>query len=521
MKLVRVALCLALIVSALAANAAPALSSIQKNVNIAGKLWADDPVRAQTMLREAFASAIAWTKDEYKASVREQGLYAAITCFSPALVEEVAVAAETYVKLFPSGRYLKKVNIYRAMAEYARGNYQAVNTALDSAATSKGKFSYPEQTQAMSGYVLTGSHRSAEKFIEGQRLQRPSSALTKDLRRFHSGNRMIDGLLNRVAKGQISGEKAARLLDAALDTAYFAKRAPEAALTAIAVKDSLAPYYNPIRTEWCSLSRVVKHASSPQMRLKKLTEFIANFPQASKAELYKVLLDLRYLYLYEFGDPAAAAEMLVQMKTLKGFENLAEIEEIVSAFNQKSLLTSEGYASLQKLFALRALLPYDNGHLPVITFDYTQFLLAIGDMVHGQNSRIRNINAQGWNGLSANILYYGAVGAKDKAYEYYLKSKDQLAPQMSKMVEDMLFPLYLPTIAKDRMFMAGLLAVPTLPDLGTDLLVEAISGQPRMRRAEHGFAVLSDVYNRHLAYSEAQAVWKILSDNYPNSIWLK
>ena len=89
------------------------------------------------------------------------------------------------------------------------------------------------------------------------------------------------------------------------------------------------------------------------------------------------------------------------------------------------------------------------------------------------------------------------------------------------MLEDLMFPLYLPSIQKDRMFMAGLIAVPTLPDLGTDLLIDAISGQPRMRQAEHGFAVLSDVYNRHLAYAEAQAVWKILSDNYPDSVWLK
>lgn len=521
MKLVRITLCFVLMVSALAANAAPALSSIQKNINVASKLWADDPVRAQTMLREAFALAIAWTKDEHKASVREQGLYYAVTCFSPALVEEVAVAAETYVKLFPTGRYLKKVNIYRAMAEYARNNYQAVNASLAAAAASKGKLSYTEQTQAMSGYILTAHHRSAERFIEGQRLQKPSAALTKDLRRFHSGNRMIDGLLNRVATGQISADKAAQLLDKALDTAYFAKRAPEAALTAIAVKDSQAPYFNPVKTEWCSLNRVVKHATSPQLRLKKLTGFITNFPQASNAELYKALLDLRYLYLYEFRDSAAAAEMLVQMKSLKGFEKLATIEDIVSEFNQRSLLTSEGYASVQKLFGLRALFPYDNGHLPVITLDYLQFLLAIGDMIHGQNSNVRNIKAQGWNDLSADMLYNAAVGAKEKAYESYLQSKDKLAPQVSKMVEDMLFPLYLPAIAKDRTFMAGLLAVPTLPDLGTDLLVDAISGQPRMRSAEHGFAVLSDVYNRHLAYSEAQAVWKILSDKFPNSIWLK
>ena len=521
MKCLRIALCFALIVTALSVNAAPSLSSIQKNIKAAGKLWVNDPARAQAMLREAFASAIAWTKDEYKASVREEGFFHAVTCFSPELVEEVALAAETYTKVFPNGRYLKKVNLYRAMAEYARGNYEAVATALNAAAAAKGKFVYPEQTLAMSGYLSTGHHRSAERFIEGQRLQRPSSALTKDLRRFHSGNRMIDGLLNRVATGKISGEKAAQLIDQALDSAYFAKRAPEAALTSIAIKDSQAPYYNPIRTEWCSLSRVVKHASAPQMRLEKLTELVGNYPEATNAELYKALLDLRYLYIYEFRDLVAAEEMLVQMKSLRGFEQLAEIEAIVSAFNQRSLMTEAGYVSLQKLAKLGHLFPYDNGHLPVISLSYIQFLLAIGDMIHGQSSQIRTINAQGWKGLPAEMLYNAAVGAKEKAYEAYLQIKEQQTPQMNKMVEDLLFPLYLPSVAKDRIFMAGLLAVPTLSDLGTDLLVDAISGQPRMRKAEHGFAVLSDVYSTHLAYSEAQAVWKLLSERYPDSIWLK
>jgi len=299
MKYLRIALCFALIMATVSINAAPALSSIQKNITAAGKLWVSDPGKAQAMLRDAFASAIAWTKDEYKPAVREEGFYKAISCFSPELVEEVALAAETYVKVFPNGRYLKKVNLYRAMAEYARGNYEAVSSSLDAAAAAKGKFAYPEQTQTLSGYVSTGHHRSAERFIEGQRLQKLSSALTKDLRRFHSGNRMVDGLLNRVAAGKISGDKAVELLDSALDSAYFAKRAPEAALTSLAVKDAMAPYYNPIRTEWCSLSRVVKHAASPQMRLNKLSEFIRNYPQASNAELYKALLDLRYLYLSE------------------------------------------------------------------------------------------------------------------------------------------------------------------------------------------------------------------------------
>ncbi len=54
-----------------------------------------------------------------------------------------------------------------------------------------------------------------------------------------------------------------------------------------------------------------------------------------------------------------------------------------------------------------------------------------------------------------------------------------------------------------------------------DLINESLTSEPRVLKPEHALACLSDVYVRHNAHNEAQKVLKILSDYYPNSVWLK
>ncbi|NCB38028.1 MAG: hypothetical protein EOM80_04595 [Erysipelotrichia bacterium] len=520
MKCLRLVLCILLVFACITATEASGLASIQGKINSASKLWETDAVKAQAILREAFSGAIAWTKAEYVDSVREQGFLAAVSCLSPELIDEVALAADTYLKVFPTGRYAKKINIYRAMAAYAVKDYATAESSLNLAARA-GSLSYREQSYVMSGFLASGKHRTAEKFIEGQRITRPSGKLTKDLKRLHSGNRLVEGLLNRFAAGKISGQKAAELLDSAVKSAWFAKRAPEAALNVITLRDNQAPFYNSIVTEWCSLERVVKHASSPQLRLKKLQEFVAGFPEAQPEEMFKALIDLRYLYIYEFNDLEAAKEVMATLKSIDALAEKAEVEEIVSAFNPQKIATEAGFSDLKRLLELSYYLPYDNGHLPVVTVDHVEYMLALSDMALNRNSTIRNIQRNGWKNLPVDMLYSAAIGDKSHAWEIYQSIKSANTAQVNKMLEDLLMPLYMPVKAKDRLFLAGLAAVEIFPDLGTDLLIDAVSGQPRMFKAEHGLAVIADVYSHHMAISEAQHVWKLLADSYPDSVWLK
>lgn len=520
MKFLRIALCVSLVFACNYLMAAPGLGAIQKKIANATGRWENDAPGAQASLREAFADAITWTNAEYVDSVREQGFYTAITCCSPELIDEVAVAADTYLKLFPKGKHVKKVNLYRSMTAWAIKDYAAAQEAIN-AAIKAGKLTYQEQTYVLASGLSLNKHRSAEHFIEGQKIKRPSGKLTRDLKRFHSGNRLVEGLLNRVAEGKISGMKAVELLDNAVKTAWFAKRAPEAALNVISLKDGQEPYFNSVVTEWCGLERVVKHASSPQLRLLKLEEFVRGFPEAKADELFKAFIDLRYLNIYEFNDADAAKKAMASLKGIPELAEKAEIEEIVSGFTPEKIITEQGRADLQRLLKLAIYLPYDNGNLPVVSQNYLEFMLAISDMVLGESSKIKNFTQNGWKNLSLEMLYDIAVDKKDRAYEIYTNVNASQTPQINQMIEDLLMPLYMPLKPKERLFLAGLAAVEKFPDLGTDLLINSVTGQPRMFKAEHGLAVISDVYNNHMAFAEAQSVWNLLSRLFPDSVWLK
>lgn len=520
MKYLRILLCLALAFACSNLSAAPSLEKTQKKIASAEKLWDSDAQKAQSLLKEAFSEAISWTSAEYVENVREKGFFTAITCLSPELVDEVTVAADTYLKVFPKGRYLKKVHLYRAMAAWAVKDSERAQQALNEAAGS-GRLSYPEQSMIMAGYLADNRHRTAEKFIEGQKISRPSARLTRDLKRFHAGNRLVEGLLNRYRDGKITSDRAVVMLEDAVNRAWFAKRAPEAALNVIAIKDSQEPHFNSIITEWCGLERVVKHGSSPQIRLVKLEKFIDSFPEAAAEERFKAIVDLIYLHQNEFRNPEEAARYRQMLSGLKGVAEKVELENLISTLTPARLATEQANADLQRILELKAFLPYDNGNLPVVNQNYIEFMLAISDMIIGRASRIEKLDFAGWGKLPADLLYSIATNKKDKAWEILNILKPSLNVQTVKLVEDFLMPMYLNTKPKDRVFLAGLAAVEQFPDLGTDLIIEAISGSRRIYKAEHGLAVLADVYRRHMAFAEAQSVWNILKKLYPDSIWLK
>lgn len=523
MKYLRFFVLVALLFSvAVSASAATSLVGVQKRIYQAAQMWDKDPAQAQSRLKGAFADAITFTRPEFIDPLREKGFYLAVSCYSPELVSETMLAADTYLKIFPKGKYVGKVNLFKAMAAFAAGDEAAAVAALEKAQNHLGKsMKYSEQTLFMNGYVSAGYHRSAEKFIEGQRLVKPSAKLTRDLRKFHRGNRKVENALKKLEEGKISGLAAAELLEKELQGSYFAKKAPEAALTAAAIKDHQRLAYNPVALEWCGLKRAVKHSSSPQLREKKYKDFLDSYPQAAPAETYTALQNLRNIYLYEMRDKILARKVLETMKRVPGFEERAEVEEIFCDFTSADVITEPGLNFLKKLFESQTLVPYDNGALPVLDRSHLEFLLMISEMALGRGSRLKGEDFTGWGGLPLSMLYAAATDNKDRAWEIFSQRKPALSPQVDRMLEDLIFPLYLPVPVGERYFLAGLAAVEKLPDLGTDLLIKAISGEPRMFRVEHGLAVLADVYNRHLAYGEAQKVWNLLAKINPDSVWLK
>jgi hypothetical protein len=520
MKYLRLIAFVMIVLTGGSAFAAPSLDAVKKNINKAGKLWENDAEKAQKLLDQAFADAISWTRPDFVDSVREQGFYQAVSCCCPELADEVVLAAETYLKTFPQGKHRRNVNLFLAMAAYSLNDFSKAEKALNEAAAA-GRLGYSQQSFVLSGYFAGGKHRTAEHFIEGQQLVNPSARLKKDLRRFHSGNRLIEGLLKKVASGKIQANDAVISLDTALQNSWFAKKAPEAALVSLGIRDKQAPFYNSLRTSWFDLERVVKHGTSPQLRQKKLEAFIADFPQASADERFKAMVELYYLYRLEFRDSEKAEKLMSEISGTADFGGRAEIESIINRLDVPSLRNESGFADLKRLRELAWLLPYDNGIMPVITMDKVVYLSAIADMIQDKASQLPELNMSGWKNLPVSVLYAAATGQKEKARELFAAVEKSFIPQIGRLFSDTVYPLYKPVRKHERLFLAGLASIEALPDLGVDLVNEAIEGRPRMLKAEHGLAVLADVYNRHMAYAEAQKVWNLLTEFYPDSVWLK
>lgn len=521
MKFLRIVLVLVLVLASTGIYAAPGLNSIKKSIAAAGQLWEKDAQKAQSLLKQAFADAITWTADKYVDSVREQALFLAISCLSPELNSEVKLAAQNYLQIFPAGRNRKKVNLFLAMAAFADNDMVLAENAMNAAVKASGNLNYSEQTFILSGHFAGNQHRTAEHFIEGQAVSKPSARLKKDLRRFHVGNRLAEKTLLDVAEGRLTPETALAALDKIVSDSWFAKKAPDAALKAIEIRDNQPLAYDSKRTFWCGLERTVRHSSSPQIRLKKLEEFLQRFPQAESEKRFKALVDLYYVYLLEFRDTDNALLIKKQISNIESMKHAALIEDIIGRVNQEALRTEQGHADLKKLLDLKQFLPYDNGVMPVVTEEFVTYLLSLADMIQNKNSNLSNFAHPGWNKVPAEIFYHAAVGSKEHSWKMFSAIAEKLTQQIRKMYVDVVFPLYKPLSPKERIFLAGLAAVEMLPDLGTSLLLEAVTGIPRMYRAEHGLAVLADVYNKQRAHAEAQKVWKTLADLYPQSVWLK
>jgi hypothetical protein len=499
--------------------AQPSLYKVNKKITRASKLWTKNQKQAQNLLKDAFAAAIAWTRPEYLDSVREKAFYYAVSCYSPDLHEEAILAANTSLKIFPKGRYVSDIYIYKAIAAFAEGDKKVAYKAIE--LLSNKRLGYQKQTTLFNGYIDSNHYRSGERFIESQRLKRPSSKLIKDLRRFHKGNARVEKLLAQVESNLLTGKEAADKIDAILFNNYFAKKAPDAALKSLEIKDTRKKAYNPVVLEWCGLERVVKHSASPQLREKKLCEFLSEFPQASAEQTYEVLQKLRNIYLYEMKNRQKAGLMLAKMKALKGFKNKAEFEEFVCNLDIENIIKPEINTYLSEVYFESNLLPYDNHALPVIDADQIALMLAVSNMALGKNSDLPVEKYKAWADLPVDMLYYAAVDRKDRAWEAYSGIKSSLTPQLVKLVEDCIMPLYLPVEDGERRFLAGLVAAKRFPGLATDLIMLSLTGKPSMYKSEHGLAVLSDLYNQHLAHSEAQKVWNQIHSIYPDSIWLK
>ena len=273
--------------------------------------------------------------------------------------------------------------------------------------------------------------------------------------------------------------------------------------------------------EWCGLKRIIRSQVTDSTKMKNANAILQNKKKFSKDAIFKAVMDLRYTYKYSIKDIQKADEVLSHLDSIPELKDKAEAERLFSSMTESSILNDDFYTRLYHLRSQTNVFPYDNGYMPVITKDRASFILSVKEMIDGKGSQNESVNVKCWKEIPSDILYLIATDKRENAYKSYLHIKDKLEPSSNKLIEDFLYPLYMPVKPANRKFLAGIYAVEEFPNLGMDLINDSLTSSPRVLKPEHALACLTDVYSRHNAYNEAQKVLKILSDYYPNSLWLK
>ncbi len=274
-------------------------------------------------------------------------------------------------------------------------------------------------------------------------------------------------------------------------------------------------------SEWCGLTKIIKSDEACFSKMKKAREILSNKSIHSNNEIFNAAMDLRYIYLYGFKDLDKANDVLSYLENIPELKNKVTAEKLFSSFKSEDLLTDEFYDSLYNLIGKEGVFPYDNGYMPVITKEHASSMLAIREMVDGKGKQNDKSFCKAWKDIPSDVIYLIATDQRENAYKIYQSNKSSYDSKTIKLVEDFLYPLYTPVKKANRKFLAGVFCVEIFPGLGMDLINEALSDSPRVTKAEHALACLSDVYARHNAYDEAQKVLKLLKEYYPESIWLK
>lgn len=267
---------------------------------------------------------------------------------------------------------------------------------------------------------------------------------------------------------------------------------------------------NRIITEWCGLERIVDLNNN----------LIANSTDAND-KLYKTVMKLRYNCIYGLKDREQADKALNLLEETPELANKLKAEKIISSLTSENFISDKSYEKLLELKNLKNVLPYDNGYLPVVTVDKINEMIAVRQMIDGRGTVGNGLKMKCWKGIPSSLLFKLATDQKNEAMNDFQNVKANLESPVAKLISDFMQPLYMRANVPDRKFLAGLICSEDFPNLSMKLINESLTSEPRLSKPEHALASLSDLYNKHNAYGEAQQVWKLLTELYPDSIWLK
>jgi hypothetical protein len=279
------------------------------------------------------------------------------------------------------------------------------------------------------------------------------------------------------------------------------------------------PAYDYYHTEWCGLERIKRVGESVDSRLRGYEAELAQ-KGLSEARLFQILVAMKYIYKYEHKSETDYLAMESWLEKLACTYAPARFELLFSRLQTADLLTLEGNGRLRELLAFDGLFPYDNGYLPKATKEYITFMAIISDMATGQKSDLTvPAGYFGFRGMPLGMLYDFAFDRRERGYTAFLGFKEPAL--LREMLGSVLEPMYMPVRPTERQFLAGLAASEVFSSVATELFLNCLTKEPRLRSVEHGLGVLASHYMSIGAYDEAVSVAESLAKFYPRSGWLR
>ncbi|NLI75637.1 MAG: hypothetical protein GX442_04240 [Candidatus Riflebacteria bacterium] len=507
----------------------PSAGQIERNIRKAVEMTFSHPDESARLFEASLRQALDLGRPKASKYTQELSLALACKCLHPSLFPEVRVVADAYLEKYPQGRFRKQVMVQKALLEYAEGRTQEAEQLLTAAAPLfKGQELNKLRTLQMNGLFQVGKYQSGGAVLDQWHTQQANRTTRRNVKRWAREDKQVVTALAKSQEGDLDAFGAARHLREAVETGYFTRQAPEAALGEIQAKDAQAPRHHGQDVTWLGMTRTAWHSLPAFVRAEKYRRLLADFPEADPVLRGNVLLKLWLVNRYELDRPTEADRCLARLAEVPSFEGIARLEKALYELTVTPLTSDEGQALVRKIDEHKALFPYDNDLLPVITPDFTNELRLLTELLAGNTDRLgerlgRFTSTWKFHTIPVDLFYQVAVDRRLEAWRAYKDALPAMAARDRRLAKDFLFPLYRPTTPNERQLLAAFAAAEKFPHLAIDRLLATLALLPPARpvQVNHALALLAELYQKNRDYIEAQSVWATLRNLYPSSVWIR
>jgi tetratricopeptide (TPR) repeat protein len=515
-----------LVAGIMPASAKPSLDRVSRLKKQGLALWQSDPAKAEQLYRQAFDEAMFFTRPAARSAQRERALALAGGCLHPSLFVEARLAMETYLSIYPQGRYHGEVLLNKALLLMAEDRtHDALEVLREARPVTRGLILEQVKWLTFHALIKAKLYRSAEAFLKEIHGTKTTGRKGRSVKRFADSENLLAQVMATAEKSEARDEDLARV-EKTLQKTYFSSIAPETELLLLMGKDQSDELLHGVDVGFQERFRVSLHHFPSFMRIEKLTRFLADYPEAPEELIGTVVQELYSINRHEAKDAFAAEQWRKRLALVPGFAEKAELESLLNRLSSLKIDSPQALECLKKISGLSHILPFDNGWWPVYDHEQHRELLAISCLLNNQPREALDALKPGdlpgrYGEIPLRILFLIACDQRASAHQTYQKVREKLTSRERKMVEDFMFPLWKVVTPTERLILTSYLIVERFPKIAIDTLLTEICGHPDTEKLEHAFALLAELYQEYRNYMEAQKIWVTLRDLFPGSPWTK